>query len=215
MSCGLRPFFQGQPMKDDARAADELLEQARRGDGEALGQLLEAQRAALHRLAERQLNGRIAVRVNASDLIQQIFLEAYRSFPQFAGKDARELLAWLQGILDHKAAGAIRDHALLQKRDVRRERSIDDSQGEAPLKQELAGGLSTPSQKAIRQEEVQRLHEALTALPDDQREAVRLRHLEGWALADIARHLGRTPAATAGLIKRGMQVLRRQLHRGE
>jgi RNA polymerase sigma-70 factor (ECF subfamily) len=52
------------------------------------------------------------------------------------------------------------------------------------------------------------------ALPDDQREAVRLRHLEGWALADIAQHLGRTPAATAGLIKRGMQALRRQLHRG-
>src|SRR5262249_31782392 len=107
------------------------------------------------------------------------------------------------------------DHALLQKRDVRRERSIDDSQGEAPLKQELTAGLSTPSQKAIRQEEIQRLSQALTALPDDQREAVRLRHLEGWALADIARHLGRTPAATAGLIKRGMQALRRQLHRGE
>ena len=46
-----------------------------------------------------------------------------------------------------------------------------------------------------------------------QREAVRLRHLEGWALADIARHLDRTPAATAGLIKRGMQALRRQLQK--
>jgi DNA-directed RNA polymerase specialized sigma24 family protein len=39
-----------------------------------------------------------------------------------------------------------------------------------------------------------------------------LRHLEGWALADIALHLGRTPAATAGLIKRGMKTLRRELH---
>jgi RNA polymerase sigma-70 factor (ECF subfamily) len=202
-------------MMDDVLSANELLEQARRGDGEALGRLLEAQRADLYRLAERQLDGRIAVRVNASDLIQQIFLEAYRSFPQFAGKDARELVAWLQGILDHKAAGTIRDHAVLQKRDVRREQSIDDSQGNAPLKQELVAGLSSPSQKAIRQEDALRLSQALTALPDDQREAVRLRHLEGWALADIAQRLSRSPAATAGLIKRGMRELRRQLRRGE
>ena len=200
----------------ETRAANELLGQALRGDREALGRLLEAERAALHRLAERQLAGRIAVRVDASDIIQQTFLEAFRNFPQFAGQDVRELVAWLQSILDHKVAGAIRDHALLQKRDVRRERSMDDSRGgAAPLKQELDAGLSSPSQKAIRGEEADRLSQALRALPDDQREAVRLRHLEGWALADIARRLGRTPAATAGLIKRGMQALRRQLHKGD
>jgi len=196
--------------------AKTLLEQARQGDREALGRLLEAQRAALHRLAERQLVGRIAVRVDASDIIQQTFLEAHRSFRQFAGQDARQLVAWLEGILDHKIAGVIRDHALLQKRNVRRDRSMDDSHGGlASLKQQLDAGLSSPSQKAIRGEEAQRLAQALTVLPDDQREAVRLRHLEGWALADIARHLGRSSAATAGLIKRGMQVLRRQLRRGE
>ena len=198
----------------EAVPASELLDQARRGDREALGRLLEAQRPALHRLAERQLGGRVAVRVDASDVIQQTFLEAHRSFERFAGRGARELAAWLQGILGHKVAGAVRDHALLQKRDVRRDRSLDDSAGGAGLlKQQLDAGLSTPSQKAIRGEEARRLSEALTLLPDDQREAVRLRHLEGRALADIARHLGRTQAATAGLIKRGMQALRRQLHK--
>ena len=94
-------------MKDDAVAADKLLRLARQGDREALGRLLEAQRAALHRLAEGQLGERIEVRVAASDIIQQTFLEAHRSFEQFAGQDARELAAWLQGILDHKVAGEI------------------------------------------------------------------------------------------------------------
>jgi RNA polymerase sigma-70 factor (ECF subfamily) len=203
-------------MTDEAPSTSQLLAQARRGDREALGRLLEAQRTALRRLAERQLEGRIAVRVDASDVIQQTFLEAHRSFPQFAGRNLRDLAAWLRSILDHKVAGAIRDHALLQKRSVRRERSLDDSQGGGvPLKQELDAGHSSPSQKAIRGEEAQRLAQALTALPSDQREAVRLRHLEGWALADIAQHLGRTPAATAGLIKRGMQSLRRRLHSDE
>jgi RNA polymerase sigma-70 factor (ECF subfamily) len=181
-----------------------------------MGRLLEAQRTELHRQAEGQLAGRIAARIDASDVIQQTFLEAYRSFPQFAGQDARELAAWLRTILDHRVALAIRDHTLIQKRNVGRERSMDDSGGRgAPMKHELAAGLSTPSQKAIRGEEADRLSRALTALPEDQREAVRLRHLEGWTVADIAARLGRTPAATAGLIKRGMHTLRQQLHQGD
>jgi RNA polymerase sigma-70 factor (ECF subfamily) len=203
-------------MEDDTLSPRQLLDQALQGDREALGRVLEAQRAGLHRLAERQLEGRIAVRVDASDIIQQTFLEAYRSFPQFAGRDMRELVAWLQIILDHKVAGAIRNHALLQKRNVGREQSMDDSRGGGtPLKQNLDADLTSPSQKAIRGEEAERLSRALTTLPDDQREAVRLRHLEGWALADIARRLGRTPAATAGLIKRGMKALRRRMHGGD
>jgi len=207
------PFMQGLAMKDDASTTIELLERARQGDREALGLLLDAHRTALHRRAEVRLQGRLAVRVDASDIIQQAFLEAYRSFPQFAGQDERELVVWLQSILDHNVANAVRDHTLLQKRTVRRERSMDDSQGGGtPLKQDLDAGFSTPSQKAMRGEEAERLTQALAALPEDQREAVRLRHLEGWPLADIARHMDRTPAATAGLIKRGMQALRRQLH---
>src|SRR5262245_6758852 len=203
-------------MKDESPTPDECVGPALLGDREAVGRLLESQRAALIRLAERQLTGRVAVRVDASDVVQQTFLEAYRSFPQFAGRDARDLVAWLQGILDHRIAGAIRDHTLLQKRSVGRERSMDDSgEGGAALKGELDAGLSSPSQKVMRGEDAARLSQALTALPDDQREAVRLRHLEGWALADIARRLGRTPAATAGLIKRGVQALRRQMHRGD
>jgi RNA polymerase sigma-70 factor (ECF subfamily) len=202
-------------MKDDFLTPNQTLEQALLGDREALGRLLEAERTALHRLAERQLEGRIAVRVDASDVVQQAFLEAYRSFPQFDGQDARELIAWLQRILDNKIATAIRDHALLQKRNVGREQSMDDSQGGAPLKQGLDAGHSSPSQKAIRGEEAEHLSQALTALPADQREAVRLRHLEGWPLADVARQLGRSLTATAGLIKRGMHTLRQRMHSGD
>src|SRR5262249_14152146 len=157
-------------MNDETFTPRQLLDQAIRGDPEALGQLLEAQRAGLHHLAERQLARRIAVRVDASDILQQTFLEAYRSFPQFAGRDMPELVAWLRSILDHKIAGAIRDHTLLQKRDVGRERSMDDSHGGGtPLKQDLDANVSSPSQKAIRGEQAEHLHQALAALPDDQR----------------------------------------------
>ncbi len=55
------------------------------------------------------------------------------------------------------------------------------------------------------------LAEALTALPEDQRQVVELRHLKGWSLAAIPRHLGRTPAAVAGLLHRGLARLRHLL----
>jgi RNA polymerase sigma-70 factor (ECF subfamily) len=63
----------------------------------------------------------------------------------------------------------------------------------------------------MRGEEAVKLADALDRLPQDQRTAVRLRHLEGWSLAEIAEHLNRTPAAAAGLIKRGMEALRSNL----
>ena len=93
---------------------------------------------------------------------------------------------------------------------------MDDSQGGGtPLKQPLDADVFSPNQKAIPGGEAERLSQALAALPDDQREAVRLRHLEGWALAEIAVRVGRSSAATAGLIKRGMKALRRRLHESE
>src|SRR5262245_37250530 len=135
--------FECPPMLDDTLTPNQLLEQALRGDREALGLLLQAERTSLHRLAQRQLEGPIAARVDASDVVQQTFLEAHHSFPQFAGQDPRDLVAWLRSILDNKIATAIRDHTLLQKRNVHREQSMDDSQGggAAPLKQGLDAGL--------------------------------------------------------------------------
>ena len=197
-------------MPDDVAPADDLLARARRGDADALGRLLEAQRASLRQQAERQLHGRLAARVDPSDVIQQTFLEAHRCFAQFEGGRGPEWEAWLRRILDHRIALAVRDHVLLQKRDLRREQPLDDS-GSPGAGPELAAGHSSPSQRAIRGEEVQRLVAALAVLPPDQREAVRLRHLEGQPLDAIARQMGRSLAATAGLIKRGLQALRAQM----
>lgn len=107
----------------------ELIRQARQGDAEALGRLLALYRAPLRARAERQLQQRVAVRVDASDVVQQTCLDAHRGFDRFLGQEEVELLAWLERILDHQVAGAIRHHVLLQKRDVRREQSLESPQG--------------------------------------------------------------------------------------
>jgi RNA polymerase sigma-70 factor (ECF subfamily) len=197
----------------DESTWDELIRRSRRGDAEAFGRLLEAYRGRLRTLAERKLRGPVAARVDASDVVQQTFLEAHQCFGQFLGHKEPELVAWLETILRHTVAKTIRD-TLLQKRDVRRERPL---QAVFPVDPEaepqLDAGQSTPSYVAKRNEDADRLVRALQALPRDQQEAVKLRHLEGRSLADIARHLGRTEAATAGLIRRGLQALRKRLPR--
>ena len=71
--------------------------------------------------------------------------------------------------------------------------------------------MSTPSAKARRHETEEELPAAIEGLPDDQREAVQLRHLEGWSLKQLAEHFGRSEVAVAGLLKRGMQKLRELL----
>src|SRR4051794_30566089 len=173
-------------------------------------------RPTLEQQARRDLGDRVAGRVDASDLVQQTFLEAHRAFDQFRGLSAAELAGWLRRALARNLAEAIRNHAQAQKRSRDRDRSLDASHGDgAAARDRLESGGTTPSQGAMRAEQIAQLLGALGGLPDDQREAVRLRHLEGRSLAEIAEILNRTPAATAGLIKRGLQGLRSRLRTEE
>jgi RNA polymerase sigma-70 factor (ECF subfamily) len=99
------------------------------------------------------------------------------------------------------------------KRDVGRERSLEAALEESSARLEgwLAAEQSSPSESVERHERLLRLAEALAQLPKDQREAVTLHHLQGWSLAELAKHLGRSEAAVAGLLHRGFKKLRELL----
>ena len=96
------------------------------------------------------------------------------------------------------------------RRDIDRERSLEAAldRSSARLAMFLAADQSSPSERAARNEDLVRLADALCALPDDTREAVVLKHCRDWTLAEIANHLGRTPAAVASLLHRGLKQLR-------
>src|SRR5205807_9711238 len=76
---------------------------------EALDQRLERYRAYLRLLARLHLDARFQGKLDASDLVQQTLLEAYRSLQQFRGGDGAELAGWLRQILAHQLAHAQRD----------------------------------------------------------------------------------------------------------
>lgn len=175
-------------------------------------QTLEGYRKYLLVLARGQLAPGLQGKLDASDVVQQTMLEAYRQQGQLRGRSEGERMAWLRQILAHNLADALRRFRRA-KRDVAREHSIERAieQSSARLEAWLAAEQTSPSQRAIRRERTLRLVEALETLPEAQRQAVELHYWQGWSLAKIAGHLGRSAPAVAGLLQRGLQKLRQHL----
>jgi RNA polymerase sigma-70 factor (ECF subfamily) len=177
--------------------------------GEARGPAPEKFQNYLRLLARVQLDRRLQGKLDASDLVQQTLLEAHQKRRQFRGRTEAEYVAWLRQMLAHNLADAVRAFGQA-KRALARERSLNAAleQSSQELERWLPAAQSSPSQQAQRHERAVQLADALASLPDAQREAVVLRHWHGWPLTDIARELGRSTAAVAGLLKRGLQQLR-------
>ena len=175
-------------------------------------QWLERHRPYLTLLAHAHLNRRHSARLDTSDIVQQTLLNAFIKRNEFRGSTEAELAAWLREILKHKLADAIRDQQR-DKRDIRRECAFDEGIDASFSRTEgwLVSLQSSPSQKAVKQEDLLRLSQALTELPEAQREVIVLHHLQGKKLADVAAEIDRSEAAVAGLLFRGLRTLQKQL----
>lgn len=148
----------------------------------------------------------------ASDLVQKTMLAAHAQRAEFRGGSPAELAAWLKQILRREVIDAYR-HRRRLKRDVHREVPLEaDVDGSfSRMDVCLAAMESSPSQRVSREEEMISLACAIAQLPEAQREAVVLHHLQGATLAEVAAKLQRTEAAVAGLLHRGMKQLRELL----
>jgi RNA polymerase sigma-70 factor (ECF subfamily) len=169
---------------------------------------LERFRKYLRLLAQVQLDRRLRGKLDPSDIVQQTLLEAHQARDRCPSQNSAEQAAWLRKILARNLANAVRDLGRA-KRDVRRERSLEAALEESSARLEawLAAEQTPPSGHAQKNEQLLRLAEAVDQLPPDQQEAVVLHHLKGHSLSEVAGHLGRSPAAVAGLLHRGLKKL--------
>jgi RNA polymerase sigma-70 factor (ECF subfamily) len=176
--------------------------------GNALDHDLERHREYLHLLARLYLNPRLQSKLDPSDVVQETLLKASEKQRQFEGRAEAELTAWLRQILVNTVADALRRFGG-PMRDVTLERGLAESSSR--LETLLGPASSSPSAQAMRHEQLASLAKALAQLPDDQRTAVELHHLQGWSVARIAEQGGRSQAAVAGLLRRGLKKLRELL----
>jgi RNA polymerase sigma-70 factor (ECF subfamily) len=190
-----------------------LLEQARAGDGTTLGQLLELYRRYLTVLARVQIGQQLRGKVDASDLVQETFLEAHRHFPAFRGGSEAELLRWLRQILATNVADTFRRYLGTQGRDVRLEREIEArfDRSSIVLDRGLVARQLSPSQQASQREQAVLLADALEQLPKDYRDVLVLRNLEGLSFPEVAARMGRSLDSVEKLWMRGLARLRQVL----
>ena len=176
------------------------------------GEALERFRGYLLLLARSHIDPRRHTKLEASDLVQQTMLAGFEKREQFRGSCEAELAQWLKQILLHHLADGVRANGR-EKRDIARERSIEAAIGDSFSRAEgwLAAEQTSPSQQAVNAEQFLQVASCLARLPDGQREAVTLHHLQGWTLAELAAHLERSEGAVAGLLHRGLKQLKQML----
>lgn len=170
---------------------------------------IEEYREYLLLLVRLQVGSRPRAKVDASDVVQQAILNAHQSRAQFRGGTEGEWLAWLRVILANALAATLR-RLDTQSRDPGRGRSLEGEleRSSSRLQSLLVADQTSPSQQAVRGEELLRLAHAIARLPDDQRRVVELHYLKGLAVADVAEQIGRTRPAAVGLLFRGLNRLR-------
>ena len=175
-------------------------------------QEMERMRTYLSLLARMELDPDLRGKIDLSGVVQQTLLEAHQAMEQLRGWDEPRRLAWLRRALANNLTDEVRKLGTAA-RDVSRECSLEAELEQSAVRLEawLASEESSPPERAIRNEQLLRLAEALERLPDDQRTAVELHHLKGRPLAELATALGRSKGAVATLLFRGMTRLRKDL----
>jgi RNA polymerase sigma-70 factor (ECF subfamily) len=196
----------------DSQATQELLNQARNGDHAAVEQLLTEHREPVRRMIGLRLDPAIAQRLDASDVVQEVLLEASRRLDDYLRNPAMPFHLWLRHIARDHIIDAHRRHHQAQKRGVNREKPLAPAGWADRSSLELAAQLMdqelTPASAAMHQELVRRLHAAVEELDEEQREVIVMRHFEQLSNQEVAAELGLTEAAASMRYLRAIRRLR-------
>jgi len=189
---------------------DRSLRRVAQGDRQEWGALLERHRLRLRRMIALRLDQRLQGRIDASDVIQEAYLEASTRLEEYLRQPTMPFFLWLRFLTGQKLMELHRHHLGAQMRDAGREVSLYRGSlpetSSAALAAQLLGHETQPSEAAVRAERKVRLQEALNTMEPMDREVLALRHFEQLTTPEVARVLGITDAAAS---KRYLRALKR------
>jgi RNA polymerase sigma-70 factor, ECF subfamily len=181
-------------MPGDSSDVEDLVKQAASGDPGSWAELMKRYRSRVRRMVSFRLDARLRGRVDPSDVVQDVCLEAWQHLGSYVKQPNTSFFLWLRAVAGHKLADVHRYHLGSRMRDARREVSL--FQGSLPgatsaaLAAQLLGHLTRPSEAAVRAERKLRLQMALNAMDRIDREVLALRHFEQLTVSETAKILG-------------------------
>jgi RNA polymerase sigma-70 factor (ECF subfamily) len=201
-------------MWNNSDETKELLRQAQQGDADAVERLLTVHREPLRRMIDLRLDPALAARVDASDIVQDVLIEAHRRLQDYLRKPTMPFHLWLRHIAKDHIIDAHRHERLAQRRSIDREQSLNANRpGESSLDwaAQFLDAEMTPASAAMRQEMERKVQSAIEQLDPDDREIILMRYVEQLSNQDVADTLGVSEAAASMRCLRAVRRLQSML----
>jgi RNA polymerase sigma-70 factor, ECF subfamily len=199
-------------MWPNSQDTQELLDGARRGETAAVDRLLARHRTAVRRMVQMRMDPVLAQRVDASDIAQDVLIEAHRRMKQYLKNPVLPFHLWLRQMAKDRLIDAHRRHRLAARRSLDREQPLDvrlpRDQSTRNLTMQLCDVQLTPAAAASWQELKERFELACRELDPVDQEIVVMRHFEQFSNSEAALALEISPQAASMRYLRAMRRLR-------
>lgn len=199
-------------MWPEAEKTEEILAGVRGGDADAINRLMDRHRDSIRRMVQLRLDQKIQRRVDASDVVQDVLVEASRRLQDYLANPVMSFHLWLRQIAQDRIIDAHRRHRVSAKRSVDRERVLAvpsaDDHSTMDFAAQLVGREVTPAAAATQKEMARCVEAAISQLPDQDCEIIIMRHYEQLSNQEIAQALSLTEPAASMRYLRAVRRLR-------
>lgn len=200
---------------DENSGTKDLVEKAGQGDAQAADHLLQLHREPLRRMIAQRLDKALSARVDASDIVQDVLIEAHRRLSDYLRNPIMPFRLWLRQMAMDHIIDAHRKHRLARRRSIDLEKPLSGPGDGGDSSLDLAGQVMshspTPASEALRAELKLRLDQAINKLEEGDREIILMRHVEQMSNLEVAGLLGIAEAAASMRYLRAVRKLRQFL----
>ncbi len=214
----MQPENENAYIDPEADLTEYIVGKIQQGDRASFDQLFNRYRERILRVVRAKLLGRLAQHVEAEDILQEVWVKAYRQFSTFRARGHGSFRSWIMTIVARVIVDTARRYSA-QKRASRGkavlslDAKITDST--IALADKIASSARTPSTKTWIKENLAWVKEAIDSLPERQRGVITARYLEGYTIAETAERIGISQEAVRVATMRGLKALTRKVQTRE